>query len=124
VWFQYLNGKQVALCHKKHTQNKDNFMEDAIWLSAGAYEAAALPQIGGNLIAFRDRKRGYNFLHEPDKDEMGAFTARPMIHGIPVLFPPNRYEDGRFPWTGQSYRFPVTEESTGNHLHGFLYNIP
>jgi aldose 1-epimerase len=98
--------------------------EDAIWLSAGAYEAAALPQIGGNLIAFRDREREYHFLHEPDKDEMEAFKARPMIHGIPVLFPPNRYENGRFPWNGQTYAFPVNEESTGNHLHGFLYNIP
>jgi aldose 1-epimerase len=55
---------------------------------------------------------------------MEAFKGRPMIHGIPVLFPPNRYEDGRFPWNGQTYILPVNEERTGNHLHGFLYNIP
>jgi aldose 1-epimerase len=98
--------------------------EDAIWLYAGDYEGAVLPQIGGNFIAFRDRKRGYSFLHEPEKAEMEAFKTRPMIHGIPVLFPPNRYEDGRFPWNGQTYQLPVNEERTGNHLHGFLYNTP
>jgi aldose 1-epimerase len=98
--------------------------ERAIWLRAERYEAALLPEIGGNLIAFRDRESGYVFLHEPSLDEMEAFKARPIIHGIPVLFPPNRYEDGLFPWKGKVHRLPVNEPSTGNHLHGFLYNTP
>lgn len=98
--------------------------ERAIWMKAGRYEAALLPAIGGNLIAFRDAKRGLKFLHEPGPEEMEAFKNRPMIHGIPVLFPPNRYEDGRFPWDGKLHEFPVNESATGNHLHGFLYNIP
>ncbi|MEK5477930.1 aldose 1-epimerase [Paenibacillus sp. FSL R5-0407] len=98
--------------------------ERAIWLKAGRYEAALLPAIGGNLIAFRDAKRGLKFLHEPGPEEMESFKNRPMIHGIPVLFPPNRYEDGRFPWDGKVHEFPVNESATGNHLHGFLYNIP
>ncbi|GGH10807.1 aldose 1-epimerase [Paenibacillus segetis] len=98
--------------------------EKAIWLKAGCYEAALLPEIGGNLIAFRDVEIGLKFLHEPDLDEMQSFKERPMIHGIPVLFPPNRYEDGRFPWDGKVHQFPVNESATGNHLHGFLYNTP
>jgi aldose 1-epimerase len=98
--------------------------EKAVWLKAGRYEAALLPEIGGNLIAFRDTENGFRFLHEPALDEMEAFKKRPMIHGIPVLFPPNRYEDGKFPWNGKTYQFPVNEQATGNHLHGFLYNIP
>jgi aldose 1-epimerase len=95
--------------------------EAAIWLKAGRYEAAMLPGIGGNLICFRDTENGYRFLHEPGAEEMEAFKANPGIHGIPVLFPPNRYEDGQFPWNGQTYQFPVNEAATGNHLHGFLH---
>ncbi|MBW7460729.1 aldose 1-epimerase, partial [Paenibacillus sepulcri] len=96
--------------------------EKAVWLKSGSYEAAILPEIGGNLIAFRDTANGYNFLHEPAADEMESFKARPIIHGIPVLFPPNRFEDGKFPWNGKTYTFPVNEEKTGNHLHGFVHS--
>lgn len=98
--------------------------ERAVWLQHGPYEAAILPEIGGNLIAFRDNVSGYRFLREPEENEMEAFKASPGVHGIPVLFPPNRYEDGRFPWNGQTYQFPVNEEETGNHLHGFLHTTP
>ncbi|MEC0125060.1 aldose 1-epimerase [Paenibacillus pabuli] len=98
--------------------------EKAIYLRFGSSEAVMLPEIGGNLVAFRDYERGFHFLHEPSPDEMESFKARPMIHGIPVLFPPNRYEDGRFAWNGETLQLPVNEEATGNHLHGFLYNIP
>lgn len=98
--------------------------EQAVWLKAGRYEAAVLPQIGANLIALRDTEKQYRFLHEPAADEMEAFKANPVIHGIPVLFPPNRYEDGKFPWNGATYQFPVNEASTGNHLHGFVHYIP
>ena len=98
--------------------------EKAIWLRHGHYEAVLLPEIGGNLIAFRDTDLGYRFLREPAPEEMESFKENPGVHGIPVLFPPNRYEDGKFPWNGQTYQFPVNEEATGNHLHGFLHTIP
>ncbi|ANE45645.1 aldose epimerase [Paenibacillus swuensis] len=97
--------------------------EKAIWFNYGRYEAAILPEIGGNLIAFRDIESGYNILHEPTEEEMPSFKARPFIHGIPVLFPPNRFEDGKFPWKGKVYEFPVNEEATGNHLHGFVHSV-
>lgn len=95
--------------------------EQAVWLKAGRYEAAILPGVGGNLIAFRDLENGYKFLREPAEDEMEAFKANPGVHGIPVLFPPNRYEDGKFPWNSKTYQFPVNEVATGNHLHGFVH---
>lgn len=98
--------------------------EKAVWLKAGRYEAAVLPDIGANLIAFRDTDKQYRFLHEPTEDEMASFKANPIIHGIPVLFPPNRYEDGKFNWNKATYEFPVNEPTTGNHLHGFIHNIP
>ncbi|WP_106766172.1 aldose 1-epimerase [Paenibacillus faecalis] len=98
--------------------------EKAVWLQFGRYEAVMLPEIGGNLVAFRDKESGYRFLREPAETEMQQFKDNPGVHGIPVLFPPNRYEDGKFPWNGQTYQFPVNEEATGNHLHGFLHTIP
>lgn len=98
--------------------------ETAICLQAGAYEAVVLPRIGANLISFRDKAHGYNFLHEPSAEEMEDFKASPVIHGIPFLFPPNRYEDGKFAWDGKTYNFPVNEKPTNNHIHGFLHTIP
>ncbi|MDT3425613.1 aldose 1-epimerase [Paenibacillus forsythiae] len=95
--------------------------EDAVWLKAGRYEAAMLPGTGGNLIAFRDTQSGYRFLREPGPGGIEAFKQSPGVYGIPVLFPPNRYEDGKLPWNGQVYRLPVNEQATGNHIHGFLY---
>jgi aldose 1-epimerase len=98
--------------------------EKAIWLRSGKYEAALLPEIGGNLVAFRDTAKGYTILREPSAAEMEGFKSRPMVHGIPILFPPNRYQDGKFSLNGIDYEFPVNEAKTGNHLHGFFYNIP
>lgn len=102
---------------------KDTYQgEPAVWLKFGRYEAVLLPEVGGNLIAFRDVENGYAFLHEPTQEEMPSFKARPFIHGIPVLFPPNRFEDGKFPWNGRMLAFPVNEPATGNHLHGFVHS--
>lgn len=97
--------------------------EHAVWLRYGAYEAAILPEIGANLIAFRDVERGYRFLREPSNEEMDAFKAKPYAHGIPVLFPPNRYDRGIFPWRGETLQLPVNETELDNHLHGFLHNV-
>ncbi len=96
--------------------------EEAIWLQYGYYEAAVLPKVGANLIAFRDIEKQISFLREPQAAEMDAFRDRPIVHGIPVLFPPNRYEDGTFTWNGTTYSFPVNEQNTQNHLHGFFYD--
>lgn len=98
--------------------------EQAIWLRYGRYEAAVLPERGANLIAFRDTSRGFRFLREPATEEMDAFRENPSVYGIPILFPPNRYEDGLMKWEGEVYRFPVNEPERNNHLHGFLHNIP
>lgn len=96
----------------------------AIYLRADAYEAVMLPETGGNLIAFQDRITGCRFLREPSQEELARFRENPVVWGIPVLFPPNRYEDGRFPWRGRIYQLPVNEGERDNHLHGFLHAIP
>lgn len=98
--------------------------EKAIWLKHGRFEAAVLPEIGGNLILFRDTEKGYHFLREPKENEMEDFKASPGIYGIPVLFPPNRFEDGKFLWEGKEYILPINEEAMGNHLHGYMHTLP
>ncbi|TVY00397.1 aldose 1-epimerase [Cohnella terricola] len=96
--------------------------EPAIFLKYGKYSAIVLPGVGGNLISFRDEERGYAFIREPESADWEAFLERPWVHGVPVLFPPNRYDRGTFEFDGRTYRFPVNEPSTGNHLHGFVYS--
>lgn len=96
--------------------------EAAVWLEWGPYEAAVLPGVGANLVAFREKDKQFTLLREPSAEEMDSFREGPFVHGIPVLFPPNRYEDGTFTWNGKTYTFPVNEEKTGNHLHGFFHN--
>jgi aldose 1-epimerase len=98
--------------------------EEAILLKHGSYSAVLLPKIGGNLVSLRDDDLGFQFIREPHGADWESFVKRPMVHGIPVLFPPNRYDAGTFEFDGRTYRFPVNEEHTGNHIHGFVYESP
>jgi len=98
--------------------------EPAVLLGYGSYSAVMLPGIGGNLISFRDEVNNYAILREPTAEEWTSFVERPMVHGIPVLFPPNRYDNGKFTFNNKTYSFPINEPQTNNHLHGFVYNCP
>lgn len=98
--------------------------ERAVILSSGGYQATVLPDIGANLISFKQVEKNYTFLREPTAMEMEAFKQRPLNYGIPVLFPPNRYEDGKFQLNHRTYRFPINEPQTHNYSHGFLFNTP
>ncbi|MCL6454582.1 MAG: aldose 1-epimerase [Alicyclobacillus sp.] len=81
-----------------------------------------LPEIGGNLVSYEDRVHGLKFLRTPV--DVAAIRSNPVEYGIPVLFPPNRYEDGTFTLAGRTYQFPITEPATHNHIHGFFTEIP
>ncbi|MFB5188814.1 aldose 1-epimerase [Alicyclobacillus fastidiosus] len=97
--------------------------EKAVCFEYGPFQAVVLPEIGANLISFRDVERGLSFLREPTVDEMPEFTSSPTKHGIPVLFPPNRFEDGVFSIGEYTYQLPINEPSRNNHLHGFLHSV-
>lgn len=88
-----------------------------VFFKAGGYEAAVLPSAGANL--YQLRKDGYDLLRPAASADTVA--AMPVIHGLPILFPPNRIAGGRFVHHGRTYQFPVTEKATGNSIHGFLY---
>lgn len=93
----------------------------AITLTKEDYQATLLPGRGGNLVSFRDVVKGYRFIREPEGD-MSTFAKSPMRFGLPILFPPNRYQDGEFTVAGDVYRLPITEESTHNHMHGLFHS--
>jgi aldose 1-epimerase len=96
--------------------------ERAIWLRNERFEAAMVPELGGNMLVLRDRQKNVPILHEPKEGDIAFFKQKPFWFGIPVCFPPNRYEDGKFPWQGKTYQLPTNETARNNHLHGFLHN--
>lgn len=93
--------------------------EPSIKFCSGGYEAVVLPGVGANIVSLRHTELNCDILRSPV--EVNAFKSFPVVYGIPVLFPPNRIEDGTFEAAGQKYVFPINEVSRNNHCHGFLY---
>ncbi len=94
--------------------------EKAIFMRAGSYEAVVLPNTGANLIKLGNTYYGVDLLKTPESIEI--LKERPQIYGIPVLFPPNRIDNGKFKVFDKVYSFPVNEHDKNNHIHGFLYS--
>ena len=94
----------------------------ALTLDNGIFRAEIIPEIGGNVISLRHQPSGTKLLREPaDLRELERF---PEQFGLPVLFPPNRIEDGKFTFEGRLCRLPVNEKAMHNHLHGLVVNKP
>ena len=55
---------------------------------------------------------------------METFRNRPQIFGLPLLFPPNRIEDGRYAFEDRVYQYPITIEKENNYHHGILKSQP
>lgn len=96
----------------------------AVEFSRGDYTALVIPAVGANLIRLANTRLGVEILRTPKADEIETFLARPQIFGTPLLFPPNRIEDGRYTFNGQSYQFPITQEKEHNYHHGILKSQP
>lgn len=91
-------------------------MRDAVFLNNGIFRAEVVPEIGGNVISLRHLASGTKLLREPAcLRELAKF---PEQFGLPVRFPPNRIQDGKFTFEGRHCRLPVNEISMNNHLHG------
>lgn len=76
---------------------------------------------GANCICLRNRKYHAKILREPDYSKT---LDNPYLYGMPILFPVNRIEGGRFEFEGRVYQFPINEPNTGCHLHGELHHMP
>jgi len=91
--------------------------EPAVKVTTEKLEGIVVPGWGSNLISLVWRPTGTALLRTPASAE--AYHARTTLHGIPVLFPPSRIENGVFAFQGREYRFPV-DPARGYHIHGVL----
>nr|MDH3162920.1 hypothetical protein [Bacillus licheniformis] len=86
------------------TVQKSRFLhEEAIRFENDDLEAVLVPGWGSNLISLRWKAGGLNLLKTPETKE--EYDANPFLFGIPVLFPPNRIDHGRFTYAGRTYEF-------------------
>lgn len=90
----------------------------AIRLIGGEYEATVLPQFGANCISLIHKPSGSELLRVPSS--AAELRNGLNVYGLPLLFPPNRIQDGKFTFEGREYVFPVNEPERGNHIHGFI----
>ncbi len=96
----------------------------AVEFSKGDYVALMIPEVGANLVRLANTKLGVEILRTPASDEIATFRSRPQIYGLPLLFPPNRIEDGTYTFNGRRYQYPITIEKEHNYHHGILKGEP
>ncbi|EGK11105.1 aldose 1-epimerase [Kroppenstedtia eburnea] len=82
-------------------------------------EFVIVPDWGSNLISLVDQRSRHPLLRVPHSAE--EFWETPVLYGTPILFPPNRIEDGRFSYGGRDYQLDVNEKEHHNHIHGFVH---
>ena len=110
--------------------DENTWVKEVLWenykcihFAAGGYEATIVPDVGANLIELKDTKRNLNLLRSPnEKVDFKTFSERPQVYGIPVLFPPNRIEDGKLKVGEKEYNLPINEVKNNNYIHGFVKN--
>ena len=96
--------------------------EAAIEFGNENIEAILIPALGSNLLSLKSRKKGIELLRTPKT--LDDYKKVPILYGMPILFPPNRIEDGIFTYKETTYTFPINEEEKHNHIHGFLHDKP
>ncbi len=97
---------------------------DAVEFSKGDYTALLVPGMGANLVRLTHTPLGVEILRAPAADEIDEFRRRPHVFGLPILFPPNRIEDGTYTFNGRTYRFPITQTKEHHYHHGILKSQP
>ena len=98
-------------------ENKEERM-NAYTLRNQDWSCQICPEYGANVISLRHKD--FPILREPAS--IPALKESPVLHGIPLLLPPNRTAGGRFCFDQQEYTLPINEPLHCNHLHGFLHS--
>jgi aldose 1-epimerase len=75
-----------------------------------------VPGAGANVLDIQFKNHsildGYTTPEELAAGKWGKST---------VLFPfPNRLDEGKYKWLGETYQFPINNAATGNAIHGFV----
>ena len=74
----------------------------------------------GNLVRLFFKPGNCDIFHSCE-DETELLT-HPQYYGLPLLFPPNRTEHGRFRFHGRVYQMPINDPVNNFNVHGFLLN--
>ncbi len=93
---------------------------EIIELEYGGYRMQVVPQLGGQVISLE--KNGVEAFNVPNDPEL--FVEKSTSYGLPILFPPNRIDGGKFETETREYQFAINEPARGNSLHGFLHKRP
>jgi aldose 1-epimerase len=96
-------------------------MSNKTQIACGDWSAVIDTAHGANCIGLKHSRYRASILREPP---VGGEVDNPYLYGMPILFPVNRIEGGRFQFEGRSYVFPINEPRTGCHLHGELHGMP
>jgi aldose 1-epimerase len=96
---------------------------DAVQLKAGAYEALIIPQLGANVIKLNYAGDGCNFEIIRTPENAKTLIDDPYAYGIPVLFPANRINGGKYTYDSITYQYPLNYPNNV-HIHGVLHNSP
>lgn len=97
---------------------------EAVVFEAGGYEAMLIPGVGANLVRLYHKPTKADILRTPTAEEVDIFRERPQIFGLPLLFPPNRIEDGKYSYKGTDYQYPITLPAQNNYHHGIIKGLP
>ncbi len=93
---------------------------EIVELEYGGYRMQVVPQLGGQVISLE--KNGVEAFNVPSDPVL--FVEKSTSYGLPILFPPNRIDDGKFKTATREYQFAINEPARGNSLHGFLHKRP
>ncbi|WP_285769349.1 aldose 1-epimerase [Peribacillus sp. SI8-4] len=96
--------------------------EQALKFGNDHMEAILVPSLGSNLLSLKFKDKDIEVLRTPGCS--GDYKKLPILYGMPILFPPNRIEDGQFTYKDITYKFPINEREKSNHIHGFVHNRP
>ncbi|MGG0178176.1 aldose 1-epimerase [Gottfriedia acidiceleris] len=93
--------------------------EPAIKAGNSELEIIIIPGWGSNLISMVHKKSNTELLRVPNSTE--EYLNNPVLYGTPILFPPNRIDQGKFRFGKRTYQFEINEMDKQNHIHGFIH---
>ncbi len=78
------------------------------------------PEFGMNVTALFWQQK--SILRTPDNEK--NLSDNPYLYGIPLLFPANRTQDGKFSFKNRVFSLPLNEPLRHNHIHGLMFDAP
>jgi aldose 1-epimerase len=94
---------------------------EAVKLCAGDAYAIIVPELGSNVVRFRDDALGVDVFRYSEEVSGADMDKQREVWGLPSLYLPNRFGKGILRTSDALYQLPINEPAFGNHIHGFLH---